>query len=402
MTDPQGRKRPMLDQHGNLTVEAIRLYAAGALGAADVEAMDQVLANDPFAAEALAGLKGMASDRFNTNMREVDDLLVERLGVEPDAKLEEDSPWLRMAATLLILMGIGGVTWLGVQYLPRLKPDVHDMGMAAEKRSVPASRPEPAAPPTTTRPSFDVKGIQPAPAATDLQPVQESMAVTEDVQTATAQSDPAQGVSNTRKKAEEIVKSLNMDAPAKIPAREPQVQAAAPAERPFAPRQQAVQPTTGAVAEDEHKAVQSEERVGASRKKEKDAVAQSAPIAAKRNSAVAEMVNQAPMSDEDRSRIPMFNEVQQPPKFPGGDLEMYRYIESNRGFQNTTGDGGNVYVSFVIDASGKVSDVQLSRGIRPELDQDALRLVRTMPRWEPARDNGANTPVRKTVMIKYR
>jgi protein TonB len=156
------------------------------------------------------------------------------------------------------------------------------------------------------------------------------------------------------------------------------------------------------VAEDERKAVQSEERVGVSRKKEKDAVAQSAPVAAKRNSAVAEMVNQAPMSDEDRSRIPMFNEVQQPPKFPGGDLEMYRYIESNRGFQNTTGDGGNVYVSFVIDASGKVSDVQLSRGIRPELDQDALRLVRTMPRWEPARDNGANTPVRKTVMIKYR
>lgn len=401
MTDPQGRKRPMLDQHGNLTVEAIRLYASGALGAADMAAMDQVMAEDPFAAEAVAGLKGMTAERFNTNMREVDDLLVERLGVEPDAKLEEDSPWLRMAATLLILLGIGGVTWLGVQYLPRLKPDVHDIGMADDNRPESAPVTKPMAPPKAVRPSFDVKGVQPAPVVETEQTVQEDLAATDDLQSTAVQSVPAPATTSTRRKAEEIVKSLNSDAPAQLPAREPQVQAAAPAERPMTIRQQELQPTSGAAAENERRAVAMEESK-AMRKKEKDAVAQSAPAAAKRNSAVAEMVNQAPMSDEDRSRIPMFNEVQQPPKFPGGDLEMYRYIESNRGFQNATGDGGNVYVSFVIDANGKVSDVQLSRGIRPELDQDALRLVRTMPRWEPAKDNGANTPVRKTVMIKYR
>jgi len=401
MTDPQGRKRPMLDQHGNLTVEAIRLYAAGALGAADMAAMDAVLADDPFAAEALAGLKGMTADRFNTNMREVDDLLVERLGVEPDAKLEEDSPWLRMAATLLILLGIGGVTWLGVQYLPRLKPEVQDMGLATERISETAPKPQPLTQPKAKRPSFDVKGVQPAPVLE--QTVQEDLATVDDAVAATDQTTataaPAEG--DSPKNAEELAKSLKMDVPAKIPAREPQAQTAAPAERPLAVQQRQVQPAAGAAADVERQAFASEDKAMRNRQ-EKEAVSKSAPAAAKRNNAVAEMVNQAPLSDEDRSRIPLFNEVQQPPKFPGGDLEMYRYIEANRGFQNATGDGGNVYVSFVIDASGKVSDVQLSRGIRAELDQDALRLVRTMPRWEPAKDNGENTPVRKTVMIKYR
>jgi protein TonB len=64
------------------------------------------------------------------------------------------------------------------------------------------------------------------------------------------------------------------------------------------------------------------------------------------------------------------------------------------------GVGGRVYVRFVVGADGRVSNVKVMKGVSPALDAEALRAVRSMPRWIPGRNNGKpvnqwyNLPIR--------
>ena len=56
---------------------------------------------------------------------------------------------------------------------------------------------------------------------------------------------------------------------------------------------------------------------------------------------------------------------------------------------------GRVVVTCVIDHDGSVTDVKVVKGVDPSLDKEALRVVKSMPKWEPGRQNG------KTVRVKY-
>lgn len=73
--------------------------------------------------------------------------------------------------------------------------------------------------------------------------------------------------------------------------------------------------------------------------------------------------------------------------FPGGTDEMMKYIQHNITYPAASleaNDQGKVYVKFVVDATGKIKNVSIERGVSPDLDREAKRVVRSMPKWTPA------------------
>lgn len=86
------------------------------------------------------------------------------------------------------------------------------------------------------------------------------------------------------------------------------------------------------------------------------------------------------------------------PEFPGGTFAMFKFIETNlrmpRRAKNA-GISGRVFVTFLITETGEIGDVTVLKGLGFGCDEEAVRVVRLMPRWKPAEQN------RKSVRVKF-
>jgi TonB family protein len=84
-----------------------------------------------------------------------------------------------------------------------------------------------------------------------------------------------------------------------------------------------------------------------------------------------------------------------PAVFPGGDMARIQYLFRNLEYPEVAqeqGIQGTVFVSFVVEIDGSITNVSILRGLSPEIDQEVLRLVNDMPNWAPGRIKGK--PVR--------
>lgn len=100
-----------------------------------------------------------------------------------------------------------------------------------------------------------------------------------------------------------------------------------------------------------------------------------------------------------------YTSVEEPPQFPGGEDAMDRYIRLTMQYPpeaREAGKQGVVYLSFVVDAEGLVGSVTVLRGVDPELDREALRIVKGMPTWRPGKQNGKPVRVRWTLPVTFR
>jgi periplasmic protein TonB len=87
----------------------------------------------------------------------------------------------------------------------------------------------------------------------------------------------------------------------------------------------------------------------------------------------------------------ILNKCLQKPQFPGGEKSLYKYLADNVRYPEkaiNTGAQGTVYVNFVIRKDGSVSNVSVKKPIGFKMDEEAIRLVKSMPRWSPAKLNG--------------
>jgi len=94
----------------------------------------------------------------------------------------------------------------------------------------------------------------------------------------------------------------------------------------------------------------------------------------------------------------IFTIVQDMPSFPGGDGAMLSYLGKNIKYPTLakeSGIQGTVYVTFVVEKDGRVSDVKVLRGIGGGCDEEAIRVVKSMPRWTPGKQRG------KPVKVQY-
>lgn len=93
-----------------------------------------------------------------------------------------------------------------------------------------------------------------------------------------------------------------------------------------------------------------------------------------------------------------------PPQFPGGEQEMYRFISENLKYpivDQEMGNQGRVIVRFVVSKTGEVTDLKLLKGISPGCDKEAMRVIKSMPKWIPGKQQGNPVPVYFTLPIVF-
>lgn len=96
--------------------------------------------------------------------------------------------------------------------------------------------------------------------------------------------------------------------------------------------------------------------------------------------------------------------VEEFPEFPGGMAAWSKFLQKNLRYPymaQEAGIQGKVFVSFVIEKDGSVSDVALVRGIGAGCDEEALRVIKKSPRWKPGRQNKKEVRVRYNIPINY-
>lgn len=95
----------------------------------------------------------------------------------------------------------------------------------------------------------------------------------------------------------------------------------------------------------------------------------------------------------------VYSYTQDPPLFPGGEAAYHKFVKDNLRVPQTSDVQGTVYVSAIIERNGLVTQVKIQKNIPgcKECDQEALRVLSLMPRWQPAMLAG--TPVRAMIYL---
>lgn len=106
---------------------------------------------------------------------------------------------------------------------------------------------------------------------------------------------------------------------------------------------------------------------------------------------------------EDNSEI--FVVVEEQPEFPGGNAAMMRFLSDNIKYPTEAqekGTEGRVIVNFVVEKDGRLSNFNVVRGVDPLLDNEALRVLKSMPNWTPGKQRGEVVRVRFTLPVVFR
>lgn len=100
----------------------------------------------------------------------------------------------------------------------------------------------------------------------------------------------------------------------------------------------------------------------------------------------------------------VFTIVERVPEYPGGYEAMMKYIEKEVKYSKVSrrqGMEGIVWVLFVVDKDGSITDIGINRGVNKELDEEAMRIVKGMPNWKPGEQNYKPVRVRFNMPIKF-
>lgn len=104
----------------------------------------------------------------------------------------------------------------------------------------------------------------------------------------------------------------------------------------------------------------------------------------------------------DTGEADIFQVVEDMPRFPGGNVQ--KWIAKNIKYPMIAQENniqGKVFVQFVIEKDGSVSDVKVARSVDPSLDKEAIRVVKMMPKWTPGKQRGKPVRVSYTVPINF-
>ena len=102
--------------------------------------------------------------------------------------------------------------------------------------------------------------------------------------------------------------------------------------------------------------------------------------------------------EEEVQEQEIFQIVEQMPEFPGGEGKLMEYVAKNIKYPQIareTGIQGRVFVGFVVEPDGSISNVKLLRGIGGGCDEEAMRVIKSLPKWKPGKQRG------KAVRVSY-
>ena len=105
--------------------------------------------------------------------------------------------------------------------------------------------------------------------------------------------------------------------------------------------------------------------------------------------------------DSDNSVYAMVDERAQ---FPGGQNEMLKYLQENLQYPEAAKANnvhGRVFVKFIVERDGSLSDIQIFRGLGSGCDEEAIRLIQSMPKWKPGKNKGKEVRTSMTVPVNF-
>jgi len=123
-----------------------------------------------------------------------------------------------------------------------------------------------------------------------------------------------------------------------------------------------------------------------------------------KNNKVGEIVAIAYGKEEKAAQEEVFFIVDEMPDFPGGQLALRKFIAQTIKYPvkaQENGIQGKVFVTFVVAKDGTVKNAKVVRGVDPSLDQEALRVVNSLPTWKPGKQKGKEVAVSYTVPINF-
>jgi periplasmic protein TonB len=124
-----------------------------------------------------------------------------------------------------------------------------------------------------------------------------------------------------------------------------------------------------------------------------------------KNEEVVEIVEVKEEVKQEEAEPEPFVVVEEMPMYPGGDAELLKYINSHIVYPDVAKENniqGRVIVRFCVTAKGTVNQVSILKGVDPELDKEAMRVVSELPPFKPGKQGGKPVPVWYQVPITYK
>ena len=112
-----------------------------------------------------------------------------------------------------------------------------------------------------------------------------------------------------------------------------------------------------------------------------------------------------PVKKEEPKKDEIFKSVEQPPTFPGGDAALMKYLSSHLQYPTMAQENniqGKVIVQFVVEKDGHVGDVKVVRSVDKDLDREAIRVCKSLPKFTPGRQNGQAVRVWYTLPVNFK
>lgn len=119
-----------------------------------------------------------------------------------------------------------------------------------------------------------------------------------------------------------------------------------------------------------------------------------------------EIADFVPIVKEEKEveELEIFTVVESMPEFPGGDAARMKFLQENIKYPQLareSGIQGTVYVTFVVEPDGSISNVRVLRGIGGGCDEEAVRVIQSMPRWIPGKQRGKPVRVQFNMPIRF-
>ena len=128
-------------------------------------------------------------------------------------------------------------------------------------------------------------------------------------------------------------------------------------------------------------------------------------VEADQNTEVQEYIAPVKSDDEESAEeVQIFMVVESMPAYPGGEPALYAFLAENIKYPQMakeSGIQGRVFVTFVVERDGSVTDVRVLRGIGGGCDEEAIRVVKSMPKWTPGKQRGKSVRVQYNLPVKF-
>jgi protein TonB len=128
-------------------------------------------------------------------------------------------------------------------------------------------------------------------------------------------------------------------------------------------------------------------------------------VEADQNTEVQEYVAPVKVAEEESAEeVQIFMVVESMPEYPGGEAALYAFLAENIKYPQMakeSGIQGRVFVTFVVERDGRVTDVRVLRGIGGGCDEEAIRVVQSMPKWTPGKQRGKSVRVQYNLPVKF-